>query len=97
MRDRADLESIHRFSAHHRPLIEMASRCGCFYCEAVFAPEEITDWVDWPGGDEDNGPGQTALCPLCGIDAVLPDCAPGIVLSSNLLAEMRQHWFSTAE
>ena len=95
MRDRADLDSIHRFSAHHRPLVETAARCGCFYCEAVFTPEEIKDWVDWPGGEEDSSPGQTALCPRCGIDAVLPDCPPSIVLSSDLLADMRHHWFST--
>jgi hypothetical protein len=96
MRDRADLESIHRYSSLHRTLVERSSRCGCFYCEALFAPGEIADWIDWPGGHEDQGPGQTALCPRCGIDAVLPDAAPAVSFTPELLAEMRRHWFSKA-
>jgi hypothetical protein len=96
MRDRADLEGIHRHSSHHREVVERSERCGCFSCEAIFSPGEITDWVGWPGGDEDAGPGQTALCPRCGIDAVLPSAAPNVDFSPELLAEMRRHWFSAA-
>jgi len=49
--DRADLEGIHAHSSRHRDRIERSSVCGCFYCLAMFAPNEITDWVDAAEGE----------------------------------------------
>jgi hypothetical protein len=91
--NRADLESIHKYSNHHRELLARSDRAGCFYCEAMFAPSEIVDWVDGPQletGSTDDG--VTALCPRCGIDAVLPSAAP-ISLTAEVLAAMHYHWF----
>jgi hypothetical protein len=51
------------------------------------------DWVDLPEDGEDEELGVTALCPHCGIDAVLPDDVPGAPLSTGLLEAMRQYWF----
>jgi hypothetical protein len=50
----------------NRDELLLSTRCGCFYCGAIFSPEEVEDWVD-----EEEGVGQTALCPRCGIDAVI--------------------------
>ena len=71
MLNRADLESIHRHSSRHREVVVGSSRCGCFYCLSEFSPTEITDWVDGQVDDDDLQLGATALCPRCGIDAVL--------------------------
>lgn len=49
-------------SWHNRSRLTPGTACGCFYCEAVFAADEIQQWVD----DD-----LTALCPRCGIDSVL--------------------------
>jgi hypothetical protein len=93
MLNRADLESIHKYSDHHRELLARSDRAGCFYCEELFSPTEILDWIDGrqveTGSTED---GVTALCPHCGIDAVLPSAAT-IPLNAQVLAEMRHHWF----
>ena len=93
MLDRADLESIHKYSDHHRDLLGRSERAGCFYCETVFDPGEIEDWIDGrqieTGSTKD---GVTALCPRCGIDSVLPSAAP-IPLNAEVLAEMRHYWF----
>ena len=93
MLTRADLESIHKYSDHHRELMEHSERAGCFYCEQFFNPSDVVDWIDGRlvemGRTEG---GVTALCPLCGIDAVLPSAAP-ILLTPEVLAEMRYHWF----
>lgn len=94
MLTRADQESLHRCSSRHRELLAAASRAGCFYCGAVFAPSEITDWVD--GRQAEPGSldhGVTALCPRCGIDSVLPDIGT-IAITPHLLAEMREFWFT---
>lgn len=91
--NRSDLESIHKFSDNHRELLDRSDRAGCFYCGSMFAPGDVLDWVD--GLERDSGEtttAATALCPRCGIDAVLPSAAP-IPLTQELLDEMRRHWF----
>jgi hypothetical protein len=93
MRNQADLESIHKFSFKNRPLLEKSNMAGCFYCRSTFPTSDIEDWVD--GNQLDTGDtqdGLTALCPRCGIDAVLPDAEP-IKLTNDLLAEMNAHFF----
>lgn len=88
----ADQRSIHKYSDHHRDLLARSDKAGCFYCKAIFAPSEIKHWIDAPQDSGDLDSGVTALCPRCGIDAVLPSAAP-ISLTPELLAEMRRFWF----
>ena len=83
-----DLDFIHAHSIRHRDEIERSNRCGCFYCERIFSPGEIKDWVD---ESEQFPEGCTALCPHCGIDSVLPSVT--ITLNAELLAEMRFVYF----
>lgn len=84
MLNRADLESLHRFSTGHRDILATASRAGCFHCGTIFPPSEIAEWIDG---------GVTALCPRCGIDAVLPETT-SIAVDAAILEAMRVHWFS---
>lgn len=74
-----DLKILHRMSFNHRTKVEASTQCGCFYCKALFSPDQIEEWTD---------KGQTAMCPECGIDSVLPDQPPMAVLEA-----MRQYWF----
>ena len=78
------LESLHRQSSRHRSRVESAQRCACFYCKRFFTAAEITEWVD---SNED-----TALCPLCGIDSVVPEIA-GEQISQEILDAMYSYWF----
>lgn len=59
-----DLESATRLdgSRHNRAHMISGTVCGCFHCCAVFSADEIAEWID----DD-----RTALCPRCGVDAVL--------------------------
>jgi hypothetical protein len=50
-------------SMRNRRRILPGTMCGCFHCLATFRAEAIHGWVD---------AGKTALCPRCGVDAVLP-------------------------
>ena len=61
---------------HHRHLIARSTHCACFFCFSFFSPRQITQW--W-----DNG--CTAVCPVCGIDAVIPEGEGPITL-----AQLRQ-------
>jgi len=80
------LQAAHQASANHADDIDDDTECGCFYCQATFRGRDIEEWIDEP---------QTALCPRCGIDAVLP--APALPddmeLNEELLREMNAAWY----
>lgn len=93
MLTQADLESIHTFASQHRKLLSLSKHAGCFHCCATFAPSEIVEWIDEPpGATGESAERVTALCPRCGIDAVLPSLSY-YPLTDAMLAEMHHHWF----
>ncbi|MBC1936734.1 cytoplasmic protein [Listeria grandensis] len=77
------LKSAHKYASNNKIWLAKAERCGCFSCLEIFAPSEITDWLEI----ED-----TALCPYCMIDAVLPE-SNMLPLSREFLSAMHQQWF----
>lgn len=86
----ADLILAHRHCNNNREEIARSAVCGCFYCGESFQPGEIDRWVDWV--DKDDGLGVTALCPRCGIDAVI-GAASDYPLTADFLAAMHRRWF----
>jgi hypothetical protein len=60
------LEKVTQSSGHRKQLLA-SERAACFHCLAEFEPSLITQWCD----EDKFGIGQTALCPLCEIDAVI--------------------------
>lgn len=91
MLPRSDLEAAHRHSIGHRAEFEASAVCGCFHCLATFPHGKVTEWVDWSADGRDDG-GRTALCPRCGIDAVIGS-ASGFPPTPEFLARMEAHWF----
>jgi hypothetical protein len=81
--------AFHRRTSDHREAVLASRICGCGYCCKTFAPTEIVDWV---GPYDADDVGQTADCPKCGVDAVLPDVPPG-VLTEAFLKRMHDEWF----
>ena len=37
------LYSLHHSTFRNEKQIENSSQCGCFHCEALFSPEEVTN------------------------------------------------------
>lgn len=79
-----DIIQAHRCSINHRSKIIKDKKCGCFYCLKIFSPKEITDWIE-----DKNG---TAICPHCGIDAVIGESS-GFPLTEEFLLKMKNYWF----
>lgn len=75
----------------HRAELTASAMCGCFYCCTEFEPDQIREWVD----QDAQGVGQTALCPSCGVDAVIGS-ASGYPLTQAFLQQMHGHWFGAA-
>lgn len=82
--DLAELKSAHGHSAQHRSEILQSGECACFYCMAVYPATEVSEWI---------AEGTCAICPRCGIDAVLGDASGLPVKDEVFLTEMHRHWF----
>jgi hypothetical protein len=78
----ADLEQLHKKSQRNRAQLAQAAVCGCFYCLSEYPFEQITKWTD---------NGQTAICPVCGIDAVIDFSSA--TANQELLRSMHERWF----
>jgi len=83
------LRVAHEKSIYHRAEIERSAKCGCFFCEAIFDADQITDWR--PSSEMPHAQ-QTALCPFCGIDSVIGDNS-GFEITKRFLQEMQDVWF----
>ena len=82
--DVTSLEDAYRHTSDHRDKLEKDTLCGCFHCLKIFSPSEITSWLEEGSG--------TAICPYCGIDAVIGESA-GHPITAAFLKKMNKHFF----
>ncbi len=71
----------HDESSRHRKEVKAAGFIGCFFCLQISDATAIEDWID---------DGDTALCPKCGIDSVIPVKNATYL---KLLKQMNHYWF----
>lgn len=82
-----DLQTAHKYCTDNRSSLETEQKCGCFYCEKTFSSFDIKDWIP-------EGKSGTALCPHCGIDAVIGESS-GYDITDEFLRKMHLHWFES--
>lgn len=75
---------LHDQSVLNREQIKLSMECGCFYCLKVYPAFRVDDWTD---------KGNTGLCPLCGVDAVIPDASLDRPLTVELLEGLQATYF----
>jgi len=78
------LKNAPKYSMRNRVSIEESEGCGCYCCCEVFSKLGITEWTD---------KGETAICPKCGVDAVIAQ-SMSVPLDKESLKEMQQYWFA---
>lgn len=83
------LKQAHALCMNNAASFSVPQRCGCFHCCSFFDSTEIEEWIDDEGG-------ATAICPRCGIDAVIGEksLAP---LTGEFLEAMYGYWFDVTE
>ncbi len=79
-----EMKALHDKCSENRELLTQAPRAACFYCRSRFHPSTITEWI---------GLRARALCPICGIDSVLPD-TDAEPITDAMLVDMNRYWFS---
>jgi hypothetical protein len=79
-----NLKEIYKFSSGNKDILMASKKCGCFHCMETFEPKFIVEWVH---NDE------TAICPKCGIDSVIPE-TNDINVTDTLLGKMFLEYFN---
>lgn len=79
------LKAAHKKTFKNKANVLASEKCGCFYCCNVFTSSEISTWAD---------NGETAVCPKCGCDSVLPSNV-GFPLTDEFLGDMYTHYFGS--
>lgn len=77
------MKQFARASMDNRPELEKYPYAWCYYCCKRFESKLINEWTD---------KGQTALCPNCGVDAVLSE-TERIVLNEEIISDAYDYWF----
>ncbi|MGC6767857.1 cytoplasmic protein [Enterococcus sp. LJL128] len=80
------LKHAHIYCTGNKKYFDYTDTCGCFYCLKIFSPIEITFYLNEEIGD-------TAICPYCSIDSVLPNMK-ALKISNDFLTAMYDYWFS---
>ena len=78
-----EMKGIHSHTLRNRKEIEASDNCACISCMGAFPASEVEAYID---------DGETALCPLCGIDAVIGDCT-GISMDPTTLNKLNKEFF----
>ena len=77
------MRQAYEHSRLNRRFLAAGVTCRCFHCLHAFSAEQICRWMDQ---------GATALCPHCGIDAVLSSQADA--LSDALIHRLQATYFA---
>jgi len=78
-----DLELAHKYSIFNHVAVKHSSVCACFRCCSMFESTTIKKWCDR---------GLTAICPNCGIDAILAEDGT-FQLTVDFLKRINSRWF----
>lgn len=76
-----DIRMAPKFAMHNKASLELTKQCCCYYCFKRFDVKEIKEYTDW---EKD-----TAICPYCSIDAVLPIYSEEDVMN---LEKIHNYW-----
>ncbi len=97
-----DCIAAHKHCSNHSDRLSRDQVCGCFHCGRIFTPADIGQWVQMKIAIAKDSTGKpvafrteeqaTALCPFCGVDAVIGESA-GYPITETFLAEMHRYWF----
>jgi NAD-dependent SIR2 family protein deacetylase len=78
------LQRAHRYCSNHLHLWCKSGLGRCFHCLKTVNRDEIEEWIDGV---------ETAVCPHCGIDALIPAAAESVDISDDFFFQVMHAWF----
>ncbi|MCQ2798360.1 MAG: sel1 repeat family protein [Bacilli bacterium] len=79
-------EEIFKHANNNELDILSSNMCSCVFCRHTYSAREVKDWISTDGGTN-------ALCPNCGIDAVIGD-STGFTFDKASLKEINLYFYS---
>lgn len=76
---------VRKLARNNYAKIYISEKCGCYHCCRIFDSHLVKEWCD--KGEK------TAICPICGVDSVIPD-TPELPLTEEFLKKQCDFWFS---
>jgi rRNA maturation endonuclease Nob1 len=71
-----------KLALRNRKTLEQVTECACYNCYKIYDTKEVKDYTDME---------ETALCPYCGVDTVLPvNCHED--KNIQLLYDIHNYW-----
>ena len=81
-------ELIHAFSSENRKILQNSENNVCLSCKQAVDYGSIISWITENSGKE------TAICPRCMVDCIVPHKVDGIYeLNDELIDELCEYWF----
>jgi hypothetical protein len=77
------LDLAHKVCTNNKLLLEKSTVCGCFVCRKIFKVHQIIEWN-----------GNTAKCPYCWVDTVVPQSGLEITLTVDFLNSVYNYLYS---
>ncbi|HEX8046060.1 cytoplasmic protein [Rhizobium sp.] len=90
IKERQDIVDAYHHSIRNRAELKLSKMSGCFHCLEVFPVAEIWEWIRETREEDEL---LTAMCPRCGIDAVIGDASGYAIADVQFLERMRSRWF----
>ncbi|MCJ9673959.1 MULTISPECIES: cytoplasmic protein [unclassified Neorhizobium] len=90
MEAKSDVIVAHLHCIRNRHELGESETSGCFFCLETFPAKHVWEWIYETKDDEER---LTAMCPKCGIDAVIGDASGYPVTDVRFLERMRRQWF----
>lgn len=75
------ITSAIQLSMRNKKALTTCVKAGCYHCSEIFETKDITEYTDQ---------GETALCPKCNVDAVIPNSK----ITKEELKEIHNYWFN---
>lgn len=85
MKIEPSLEALHERAHDNEIEILQSKTCSCFFCRQTYDARKVNDWITGESG-------MSAICPECGMDAVIGDKG-GEPLSKETLKELNLAYF----
>ena len=82
------MAAIHGLTYCNKQLIVLAGSGCCLYCGEHFGPKDI-EWLEET--NQEGAGNETASCPNCHIDCVIPD---SIKLTKQTKRDFKAFWFN---
>jgi hypothetical protein len=81
-----EIDEPHKYTFKNKDQVQKSNMCCCACCVNKYSAKYVVEYIEEANGDK------TAICPKCGVDAVIGDAALSNI-TDTMLQDMHNKWF----